>query len=162
MGNLEEALKYFKMAEEPCHRYALGSIYHSLGWVYYQLADVLFEMHRLDESCEYVEKSKEAFKEGNEEWSYTFILSVGAKIYTENKEYEKALALNMESINKRIEFDGEDSVGSLYESRGDIYLAMGNKEEAFKCYDKAMKLYTIKKLSSKNMQAFKDKLASIK
>ena len=164
MGHLEEALMYFKMAEEPCHRYALPgtTIYHSLGWVYYQISDVLYEMNRLDESEHYALLSKKSFEEGKEDWSYSFILSVLAKLYVEKKEFDKALEINKEAIDIRLEYDGKDSAGELYEKRGDIYLAMGLTDKAFECYDIAMASYIAKETSPKVLDEFKEKLAKIK
>lgn len=168
LGNYEEALKYFKMAEEPCHRYSLTSmpnsssknIPHSLGWVYYQIADVLLLMNRLDECEKYINLSIKQFEEINDKWSRSNTLIIQARLYLLRKEFDKALIVNEESIDVLTEYSGKENIGELYMARGDIYYAKGDAKMAVDCYNKAIDLFE-KKGFIHLLQEAKEKIADV-
>lgn len=161
MGRLEEAYEFFKMSEEPCHRYSIMSIPHSLGWVNYHLADTLLLMGRIDESEEKLNECLKYFKEINDNWSYGFANNVLAKIYTAKKEFEKALSANDTAIELLKIHEGEANIGKEYEHRGDIYIAMGDKENAIKYYNLAIELFT-KKEAIGQVKKVEEKLSELR
>ena len=140
MGRVEEAYKFFKMSEEPCHRYYIMSIPHSLGWVNYHLADTLLLMGKLKESEDAINKCLNYFKEINDNWSFGFAHNVLARIYTAKKDFEQALDANKKAIDILTIYEGESNIGKEFEYRADIYHAMGNKENAINNYNLAIEL----------------------
>ena len=140
MGRVEEAYKFFKMSEEPCHRYYIMSIPHSLGWVNYHLADTLLLMGKLKESEDAINKCLNYFKEINDNWSFGFAHNVLARIYTAKKDFEQALDANKKAIDILTIYEGESNIGKEFEYRADIYHAMGDKENAINNYNLAIEL----------------------
>lgn len=113
------------------------------GWSEYHLALALYMGGELEEAEARIRHAIDLFQGTGDQWSASFSYDVLGQVQMKKGQFEEALKLNRQCQDILRPMVGEKhrNIATALESRGDIYRAMGDAENAADCYAKAASIY---------------------
>jgi len=148
-GDYDSAIFYIKAAMQRELDYPQSG--YGLSYIYNNLAEVYIELGKYEEAIHFYDLSSSLEEERKSPLGKTFTLSGLARVYQRKKEYDKAIALALQSIEISTQNLYRDKAREAYGILYEIYQDKGDYKKALDYY-KAFNLYKDSIFSEDRMQ----------